>query len=337
VYEGRDRVSRAFQLVNGRRGNEFTARARSANTWLACGVAVRTFREWCRKKGHEAMPASIDVVEDWIVHLARNGRRISTIRTYLGGLRTWHRRHGHELRASMLLDTLKGIAKTSPPPLQSKPLMAAQLHEILDHLDPADPADVRAGALLSLMLACALRGTEAVCLDLARLGKDRDDDINAGFVVIRAEGLEVTLTRSKTSPAEPKVMPVPVLRMPRTVEWVKRWVELASLDEGEPLFRSLRKGGGVTASRLASASITPIVRHYMREHLMRGGMAREKALVAALDYTSHTGRAGFLSTGADAGVEEWKLRERSRHKNANTASGYVRLRSGWDTDWGFEL
>lgn len=337
MYEGRDRVSRAYQLVNGRRGNEFTARARSANTWLACGVAVRRFREWCRKKGHEPLPASIEVVEDWICDLARDGRRISTIRTYLGGLRTWHRRHGHELRASMLLDTLKGIAKTSPPPLQSRPLMAPMLHEILDHLDPMDPAAVRSGALLSLMLSCALRGAEAVCLDLGRLGKDRDDDINAGFVFVRPEGLEVTLTRSKTSPTGPVVMPVPELRMPRTVEWVKRWIALANLAEGEPLFRSLRKGGRISADRLASAAITPIVRRHVREHLIRISMSPEKALVTALNYTSHACRSGFLSTGADAKTPEWLLRERSRHKNATTASGYVRLRSGWDTDWGFGL
>jgi hypothetical protein len=109
----------------------------------------------------------------------------------------------------MLLDTLKGIANTSAPPMRSKPFMAEQRYEILDHVDPADPADVSAGALLSLMLSCALRGTEATALDLGRLGSNRDDDINAGFVVIREEGLEVTLTRSKTSRSTAIVMPVP--------------------------------------------------------------------------------------------------------------------------------
>ena len=337
MYEGVDRVSKAYQLVNGRRGNEFTARARSANTWLVCGVAVRGFTEWCKEKGHEPLPAPIMVVEDWIVDLARKGLRISTIRTYLGGLCTWHRRHGHDLRTKMLLDTLKGIANTSQPPMKSKPFMATQLSEVLDHLDPADHGDVRAGALLSLMLSCALRGTEATALDLGRLGNNRDDDINAGFVVVRDEGLEVTLTRSKTSRSKPVVMPVPVLRMPRTVGWVKRWVEIADLTEGQPLFRSLRKGGRISPSRLASASITPIVRHYVREHLMRGGMVSEKALVASLDYTSHACRSGFLSSGAAAGTQEWRLRERSRHKSPSEAAGYIRLQSGWDAEWGFEL
>jgi integrase len=337
MYEGADRVSKAYQLVNGRRGNEFTARARSANTWLVCGVAVRRFTEWCKERGHQPLPAAVEVVEDWIVDLARNGRRISTIRTYLGALCTWHRRHGHELRTKMLLDTLKGIANTSEPPTKSKPLMAAQLYDILDHLNPADPADVRAGALLSLMLACALRGTEATALDLGRLGSGREKDTNAGFLVVREEGLEVTLTRTKTSRATAVVMPVPAARMPRTVGWVKRWVELAKLAEGEPLFRSMRRGGHIRPDRLASATITPIVRHYVREHLMRSGTAPEKALVASLDYTSHACRAGFLSSGAAAGTAEWQLRERSRHKNPAIAAGHIRLQSGWDGNWGFEL
>jgi site-specific recombinase XerC len=337
MYEGVDRVSKAYQLVNGRRSNPFTPRARSANTWLAHGVAVRGFSAWCAEKGHQALPASIEVVEDWIVDLAMKGRKISTVRNYLGGLCTWHRRHGHELRTKMLLDTLKGIANTNPAKTKSAPLMAPMLHEILDHLDPTNPGDVRSGALLSLMLACALRGREATCLDLGRLGNNRDDDINAGYVVVRHEGLEVVLTRSKTSPSEAVVMPVPASRMRRTVEWVTRWIEIANLTEGQPLFRSLRRGGRVNANRLASAAITPIVRQYVREHLIRGGMTPEKAHVASLAYTSHACRSGFLSTGADAKTPEWLLRERSRHKNANVAAGYIRLRSGWDTDWGFEL
>jgi integrase len=337
MYDGEDRYAKAFQLVNGRRGNEFTARARSANTWLVCGVAVRGFTAWSEERGHQPLPAAVEVVEDWIVDLARNGRRISTIRTYVGALCTWHRRHGYELRTKMLLDTLKGIANTSAPPMRSKPLMAEQLYEILDHLDPADPADVRAGALLSLMLSCALRGTEASALDLGRLGSNRDDDINAGFVVIREEGLEVTLTRSKTSRSTAVVMPVPALRMPRTVGWVKRLVEVANLPEGQPLFRSMRKGGRIRSDRLASATITPIVRHCVRQHLMRRGMPSEKALVASLDYTSHACRAGFLSSGAAAGTEEWRLRERSRHKSPSVAAGYIRLQSGWDGNWGFDL
>jgi integrase len=339
MYDGVDRVSKAYQLVNGRRGNEFTARARSANTWLACGVAVRRFSAWCAEKGHEPLPAKMEVVEDWIVDLARNGRRISTIRTYLGALCTWHRRHGFELRTKMLLDTLKGIAKTSAPPMRSKPLMAAMLHEILDHLEMQAPdlAAVRAGALLSLMLACAMRGAEVAALDVGRLGGNRQGDINAGYVVARDEGLEVVLTRSKTSPVDPVVIPVPKLHMPRTVLWVETWLRIANLPEGKPLFRSFRRGKHVSPNRLDSASITAIVRLHVREHLIRGGMAPERAHVESLGYTSHACRSGFLSTGADARTPEWLLRERSRHKNANIAASYVRLRSGWSTDWGFEL
>jgi hypothetical protein len=70
---------------------------------------------------------------------------------------------------------------------------------------------------------------------------------------------------------------------------------------------------------------------------MRGGMVSEKALVASLGYTSHACRSGFLSSGAAAGTEEWRLRERSRHKNPSVAAGYIQLQSGWDGNWGFDL
>ena len=338
MYQGVDRISQAYQRVTkGTRANKYAARARSANTWLVCDTAVRSFTENCDAKGFQPMPASIEAVEDWVMALADKGLRISTIRTYVGSVCTWHRVHKHELRTKMLMDTLKGIANTSPPPMRSKPLMAAMLHEILDHLDAGDLRSVRSGALLSLMLACALRGTEATAIDLGRLGNDRSDDINAGFLVDQDEGLEVVLTKSKTSPNEAVLLPVPEQRMSRTVAWVREWVERAGIAPGTPLFRSFRKGRRVSSERLSSREITPIVRKCVREHLIRGGMDPDKAHVASLDYTSHACRSGFLSTGADAGTKEHLLRERSRHRNANVAAGYVRTRSGWNTDWGFEL
>jgi integrase len=250
---------------------------------------------------------------------------------------TWQRRHGHELRTRLLLDTLKGVAKESPPPHKSKPLMVGTLIEILDHLNAVDAAPVRAGGLLTLMTSCSLRAAEACALDWQRLGRDREDDINTGYIAVHPEGLEVVLTRSKTSPTAAVTLPVPAQSMPRTVEWVTRWAALVKLEPGQPAFRSLRRGGRITAERLSPASVTPIVRQYVREHLTRSGMDADASLVASLNYTSHACRAGFLSSGAAAGTPEWRLRERSRHQNANVAAGYIRLQSGWDAKWGFEL
>jgi integrase len=336
---GVDRWSQAYQLVTGCRGNRYTVRSRSPNTWLTAAVGVRSVKRYCEAKGYVPLPIDIAHLEEWIIDLADRGRTIKTIRTYLGGVCTWHRRHGYLLQTRLLLDTLKGIEAGAGPVQQSKPLMAADLHEILDHLDRDRVADVRAGALLCLLLTCSLRSAEACALDWQRQGDNRERDVNRGFIAEHPKGLEVVLTRTKTS-REPQRLPVPVARMPRTVEWVRRWVELTRVQAGEPLIRALRKGGKggiITGNRLAPKAVTAIVRYYMAQHLIRTGMDPAMAMAAALDYSSHAGRAGFLSTGAAAGTKEWQLRERSRHKTPTVAAGYVRLQSGWDTDWGFEL
>ena len=54
---------------------------------------------------------------------------------------------------------------------------------------------------------------------------------------------------------------------------------------------------------------------------------RRYAEAAGLDpevYAGHSLRAGFLTSGAEAGASIFKLMEVSRHKSVDTLRGYVR-------------
>jgi site-specific recombinase XerD len=93
---------------------------------------------------------------------------------------------------------------------------------------------------------------------------------------------------------------------------VKAWLEAAQITEG-PVFRPLRKGGGVLPVALSTKSVAEIVKAY--------------AELAGLDpaiFAGHSLRAGFLTSAAVAGASVFKMMEVSRHRSLETVRGYVR-------------
>jgi hypothetical protein len=74
-----------------------------------------------------------------------------------------------------------------------------------------------------------------------------------------------------------------------------------------------------------------------RQHFLRKGLDADAAHVASLDYSARSLRAGFLSSAANAGTAEWKLRDRGRHATPEVAANYIRLHADWTTTYGVEL
>src|SRR5262245_2166609 len=80
---------------------------------------------------------------------------------------------------------------------QARPMLATDLQALLADLRPRVlPADARDALLLTLGWAAALRRSELIGLDWAKLGT------GAGFVVKDDRGLVVTLMASKASQTE---------------------------------------------------------------------------------------------------------------------------------------
>jgi site-specific recombinase XerC len=326
---GVDRVSRAYRTLVGDEFDEYIAASKAPHTLLSYESAVRIFSKWCEAEGRQALPASIDTLRAYIRHLARAGRAAATINLHIAGIRAWHRLKGQaRIDLVPLRDMLRGVRKKAKPPEQAKPLMGEALAAIVASLDTARPGDVRDGALLTLGWASALRGVEACALDWLRPGRKHEG--NAGYVRIVSKGIECILTTSKTSQLEPVKIPTAKADMPSAVDWLHRWSELAALHPGEPVFRPVDKGGHISSLRLASAAVTPIVRARVLAHLLANGMSEAEAHLEASGYSGHSLRAGFLSTAALKGAPEWMLRARGRHRSADVAAGYVRLREQWD-------
>jgi hypothetical protein len=331
------RYARARDIVtDGVELDEYTAVSLSDATWLQTATTVKQWKGNCAKLGVPPLPVLPTSLKAYVLDLARKGRRLATIRVRLGCLGTWCRIHGHVLERKLLTNVLRGIAKTQSRPAQAEPLMLDQLQEILAHMDAARPADLRDSVALAVPWAGALRGAEASALDWLRAGPDHGG-ANAGYVEVEAEGATITLTRSKNSPTEPVAIAIPTTWAQQALDWLSRWATHAGLAQGSPVLRPLTRGGRVLPGRLQAPAITAIVRRRVYDHLKRAGLSDGDAHVKARGYSSHSLRAGFLSSAAAAGTEEWKLRERGRHATPEVAAGYVRLRADWTTNYGVQL
>jgi len=161
--------------------------------------------------------------------------------------------------------------------------------------------DQRDRALLLIGFAGGLRRSELVGLDLADLE----------FV---GEGLVITLRRSKTDQVgRGRRIGIPHARgrwCP--VREIQAWIEAAEIEEG-PLFRSLRKGGAISANRLSGEAISVLIKRHVRQ------ISLEPA-----KFSGHSLRAGFVTSAARAGIATHLIRQQTGHASDVTMSRYIR-------------
>jgi hypothetical protein len=103
-----------------------------------------------------------------------------------------------------------------------------------------------------------------------------------------------------------------ILKVFKRTDALKAWLAAAEITRG-PIFRSIFKGGRVSANRLSDRSVAEIVKAYA------GRIGVDPSSVSA-----HSLRAGFLTSAAQCGASVFKLMDVSRHKSIDTLSVYVR-------------
>jgi integrase len=127
------------------------------------------------------------------------------------------------------------------------------------------------------------------------------------------DGLRVTIRHSKTDQeGQGQEIAIPRGSRLRPVEAVQAWLQAAGITEG-PIFRAITRGGRVGAAGLGDDSVADLVKAYAKRVGLDAGT-----------FSGHSLRAGFLTSGAEAGANVFKLMEVSRHRSVDTLRGYVR-------------
>ncbi len=280
---------------------EYLAAEKAPATRRGYRSDVAIFVAWCQARGLPPLPAAPETLAAFLADQAKTGSKLATLRRRVAAIAYAHEAAGHEPPQSRLVkSTMQGIARTIGAAKQQKaPVTAERLRDMVKHCDDT-LRGLRDRALLLLGFAGAMRRSELVALTVADL-----EEVE--------EGLRVHVRRSKTD-QEGVGQVVPVLNGSRfkVAEAVRAWLQAAQISDG-PVFRPLRKGGGVLPAALSTKSVAAIVKAY--------------AELAGLDpalFAGHSLRAGFLTSAAIAGASVFKMMEVSRHRSMETVRGYVR-------------
>jgi integrase len=160
--------------------------------------------------------------------------------------------------------------------------------------------DSRDRAILLLGFAGAFRRSELVALNI--------DDIKEV-----QEGLAVTIQRSKTDQeGSGRKIGIPFARgIHCPVKAIQSWLELSGITSGA-IFRSVDRHGNV-GGRLSNHAIPRIIKLWA-----------SKAGLDPKDYAGHSLRSGLVTSAANAGVANHKIRAQTGHKGDTMLNRYIR-------------
>ncbi len=295
--------------------------ARAPNTRRAYEADWRDFEATCAGLSLPARPDA-PTVAVYIDQLARRGAKVSTIRRRIAALNTRRRLDGQEplsTREEPLASVLRGIRRDiGSPPRQARPVEIEELRQVLAAC-PSDTLGRRDRALLLLGFAGAFRRSELSGLDWT------PEDDGTAYVSFVPEGARITLKRSKTNQTGESEQ-VAICRGAYVstcpVKALEEWRE-ASFATG-PVFRSVSRGGTISADRLEHGSVARIIRRSVaRAAAVNGATPAEVA--ATLDRLSgHSLRAGLVTTCFAMGLSESDVQRQTRHRDLKTLIGYRR-------------
>jgi site-specific recombinase XerC len=257
---------------------EVIGASESANTRRAYTAQAAKFTAWCQRRGTKALPATPAVVATYLVDLAATGAdatkspkgaKVATVGLALSAIAAAHRAAGLDLdtKAREIRAAMKGIRKTyAAPQAQAEALKPTMIRGILATLDDT-PLDRRDAALIALLFAGALRRSEIAGLDYAAASS------GDGYLQLTDKAVEIVLLRSKAR-TEPCTVLVPRAENPGLVAALERWVAAAGIAAGEPLFRSIKKGGHIRG-RLQDGGVSVALKTRVARYLQGCGYTPE--------------------------------------------------------------
>lgn len=158
-------------------------------------------------------------------------------------------------------------------------------------------------ALLLVGFAGAFRRSELVSL--------RIED-----VTYYENGMELLLRRSKTDQeGVGRTVFVPKARGERCpVNSLLQWLKVYGAKAG-PLFPSINRHDKVARASLSPQSVALLV---------KSAVCRARGQTAAVDFSGHSLRAGFVTSAAEAGLQPYQIRDVTGHRSDVTLAKYIR-------------
>jgi site-specific recombinase XerD len=282
--------------------SEYAQASKAISTRRAYQSDAADFALWCKRQGVEALPASVETVVAYLAALAKSGLKASTITRRRAAIAYLHRLAGLEspTTSEAAKAVLAGIRRSLGTAVTRKaPITAKAIRAMLEEM-PSDLRGLRDRSLLLIGFAGALRRSELVGLDV--------EDIEDGI-----EGIFLQIRRSKTDQeGQGDFVSIPNGYKFRPVAALRAWLDAAGITDGS-IFRSIKKGGGLTQERLTDRSVAEII--------------KKRSAAAGLDavtLSGHSLRSGFVTEALNNGADVFRVMDVTRHRQVNTLKIYDR-------------
>src|SRR5512132_365620 len=294
------------------RARAYAAASRAPNTSRAYASDLDAFRAWCAPRGFAALPAEPSTVALYLAGMADAGRKVATLERALVAISQAHKLAGLDSPRThrAVTEVLSGIRRTLGTAQKGKaPLPVSALASAAD-AGRDDLIGARDRALLAVGFAGGFRRSELVSLDVVDLD-------------FRAEGLVVTLRRSKTDQeGAGRKVALPYGANPSTcpVRTLRAWLDAARIVAG-PVFRAVDKVARVSSERLSDRTVANVV----KEAAVRAGLD-------AAAFSGHSLRSGLATAAAKAGKSERAIMRATGHKTEKMVRRYIRDASLFNAD-----
>lgn len=291
------------------------------NTNKAYTADWKHFARWCRLKGTDPLPPSLEMIGLYLTDLASptNGvpaLSVSTIDRRLSSLAWNYAQRGFPLdrKNRHIATVLAGIKrKHARPPVQKEAILPEDILAMVATL-PFDLRGLRDRAILLLGYAGGLRRSEIVSLDV---GKDDTLD-SSGWIEIFEDGALLTFD-AKTGWREVEIgrgssdqtCPVHAL---------EQWLQFAKIDFGPIFVRTSRNGKKALKARLSDKHVAHLIKQTVLDAGFRSELPEKERLAL---FSGHSLRAGLASS---AEVDERYVQKHLSHSSAEMTRRYQRQR-----------
>ena len=296
-----------------------TARSRSrqrADNYLVAADAPSTVRAytadwkhfslWCRARDLAPMPASPQLVGDYLADLGEGYAR-ATLRRKVAAIARATRHAGHPLDTHhpSIRDVLRGIGRThGGPPKRAQALATEEVQKLVATCAD-DPAGLRDRALLLIAFAGALRRSELCAIEVEH-------------ITWKPRSLELLIPRSKTdAEAEGVRIGIPRGKVEATcpVRALQAWLTASAIERG-PVFRAVTRHDTPRTAALSGEAVRLIVLKHARLAGVKGTRLEP--------ISPHGLRAGFVTTAYRNNIPDEEIMAHSRHRSLAVMRSYVR-------------
>ena len=284
---------------------EYAAQAKSERTLAAYESDWNDFAAFCRRMGQGSLPAAPETVALYLTYLIDGQKRkASTLARRVAAISQVHQAAGLPTPTgeSVVRSAHAGIRRVHGSEQTAKTALSPELLRKLLAKLPDDLRGRRDRALLLVGFAGALRRSELVALE-------------ARDVVFEAEGMVLTIRRSKTDPAaEGQLVGIPYSEEPQTcpVRALQAWLEAARI-MGGVIFRPIERW---------SNRIEPRALEDRRVATLLKSLVKRAGLDPA-HFAGHSLRSGLATAAAAGGASDRAIMEQTRHKSVKQVRRYI--------------